>query len=229
MRWLWSFGMALLIVLSSFVLILLMIKSPQSVHKEQAVQVGHFVPMSKSRSDSTPRSRLEAPEPPPDAEPPKPQASQPVQAQSVPTVKLDISAPNLTSNISIQAQSMPSLSNVQVASAQAAPAAAPAVASAAPASMGQDSEVIPLNEVLPEYPDSARRRGIEGHVRLGFTINAQGRVENIEVLEASPSNVFNLSARRAAARWRFTPSRENGVPVPRRAEKTIEFKLTQGR
>lgn len=228
MRWLWSFLVALVIVVASFVLILVMISSPQSGHKEDPFQVGHFIPMSKNSSEANPRSRLNAPEPPPEVEPPKQHTPQPVQKQSTPAVKLDISAPNLASNISIQAQSMPSLDRVQVASAQTSPAVAPSASSAMPV-MGQDSELIPLNEVLPEYPHSARQRGIEGYVRLGFTINAQGRVENIEVLEAKPSGIFNTSARRAAARWRFAPSRENGVAVARRAEKTIEFKLERGR
>ena len=42
MRWLWSFLVALVIVVASFVLILVMISSPQSGHKEDPFQVFHF-------------------------------------------------------------------------------------------------------------------------------------------------------------------------------------------
>jgi protein TonB len=50
-------------------------------------------------------------------------------------------------------------------------------------------------------------------------------VENIRVLEASPRNVFDREARRAAARWRFAPRTENGAPVSREAVKTLHFRL----
>lgn len=218
-RWLSSFVIALLAVLASFIMILWMISPPQAPLENKPVQVGHFVPMSKN-TDSQSRSRLRAPEPPPEVEQPKP--PQPNPTPATPQIKLDLAAPSLASSISIQAQAMPSLNQV----AASAPPAPPV--QSAPA-MSNAQEVMPLNEVLPEYPDMARRRGIEGFVRLGFTINAQGRVENIEVLQAQPANIFDRSARRAAARWRFTPSMENGIAVPRKAEKTIEFKLNPAR
>lgn len=224
-RWLTSFVIALLAVLASFVMILWMISPPQAPVENKLAQVGHFIPMSKNTADAKSRSRLQAPEPPPDVEPPKPKTPQTTQNKAVPELKLDLAAPNLTSSISIRAQAMPSLDAIQPSAAQPAAPSAPA----APAVLGKDSEVTPLNEVLPEYPDLARRRGIEGHVKLSFTINAQGRVENIEVLEAQPANVFDRSARRAAARWRFTPRMENGIAVPRQVEKIIEFKLTPAR
>src|SRR5690554_4265881 len=222
-RWLGSFAVAVLASLGSFILILLMILPPESRLENKPLQIGHFIPMSK-HSDTQSRSRVKAPEPPPqEQQPPTPQTPQQMPTQVTPEIKLDLAAPNIASAISIQAQPMPALD--VVAPAPAAPPAAPA----APAAPQQASEVMPLNEVMPEYPDMARRRGIEGFVRLGFTINANGRVENIEVLEASPPNVFDRSARRAAARWRFTPGMENGIAVPRKAVKTIEFKLRQSR
>ena len=85
--------------------------------------------------------------------------------------------------------------------------------------------MIPLNEVLPIYPDSARRRGIEGYVKLAFTITAEGKVENVRVLESSPANVFDREARRAALRWRFSPRSEDGRLVAREAVKKLEFRL----
>ncbi|NLD15252.1 MAG: energy transducer TonB [Gammaproteobacteria bacterium] len=231
-RWLVSLLVALLVVLASFVMILWMISPPKARVDNRPVQVGHFVPMSRDNSESQSRSRLKAPEPPPDqVQPPSPQTPQPPQQmQATPTVKLDVSLPNLPSSLNIQAAAMPSLAGVTAARAAPAPAPAPAAASAgAPGPTGVDSEVVPLNEVLPEYPDQARRRGIEGHVKLAFTITPQGRVENIRVIESSPPNVFDRSARRAAARWRFAPRTEAGLAVEREAVKTLEFRLTQGR
>lgn len=230
LRWVVSFVLALVAVLASFVMILWMISPPQARVESKPIQVGHFIPMSRDSTQSRSRSRLKEPEPPPDpVQPPSPQRPQTPQSMQAPTVKLDVNLPNLPSAISIQAAAMPSLAGVTAAKAAPAPAAPPAPSAGAPGPAGVDSEVIPLNEVLPEYPDQARRRGIEGHVKLAFTITAQGRVEDIRVIESSPANVFDRSARRAAARWRFAPRTEDGQAVAREAVKTLEFRLTNGR
>lgn len=230
LRWLVSFFFALLAVLASFVMILWMVSPPKARVESKPVQIGHFIPMSRETADSRSRSRLKAPEPPPDqVQPPSPQTPPAPQAMQTPTVKLDVSLPNLPAAVSIQAAAMPSLAGVTAAKAAPAPATSSAPVAAAPGPSGVDSEVVPLNEVLPEYPDQARRRGIEGHVKLVFMITAQGRVENIRVVESSPANVFDRSARRAAARWRFAPRTEDGQAVAREAVKTLEFRLTQGR
>jgi protein TonB len=230
LRWLVSFTLALMAVLASFIMILWMISPPKARVESKPVQVGHFVPMSRDSTQSRSRSRLKEPEPPPEqVQPPSPQRPQTPQAMQAPTVKLDLNLPSLPSSVSIQAAAMPSLAGVTAAKAAPAPAAPSAPAAAAPGPSGVDSEVIPLNEVLPEYPDQARRRGIEGHVKLAFIITAQGRVENIRVIESSPANVFDRSARRAAARWRFAPRTEGGRAVEREAVKTLEFRLTNGR
>lgn len=232
-RWLLSLLVAVLVVLASFVMILWMISPPKAPVDNKPVQIGHFIPMSKNPSQSQPRSRLQPPEPPPpEVQPPTPDTPQPPQPmQATPTVKLDVNLPNLPSAVNIQAAAMPSLDGITATKTAPAPTPAPAAVAPAPAPVasGPDSEVVPLNEVLPEYPDQARRRGIEGHVKLAFTITRDGRVANLRVVESSPANVFDRSARRAAARWRFAPRTEGGLAVEREAVKTLEFRLTQGR
>lgn len=242
MRWLCSLLAAIVIVVASFVLMLVMIFPPQSKTAEPALQVGHFVPKLQQESSDPSRSRQKMPEQPqqPPAEtPPTPQAPQlPSTAQAV---SLDLAVPQLPSDITIAAAA-PSLQGLTAqtvtSAAPSAPAtpAAPATSSvssaqsaqsspSAPSSSGSDADVIPLNEVLPVYPDSARRRGIEGYVQLAFTITAEGRVENVRVLESSPARVFDREARRAALRWRFAPRTENGQLVAREAVKKLEFRL----
>jgi protein TonB len=139
--------------------------------------------------------------------------------------KLDLALPNIDSGISIASAPAPSLSGLTAGAS--APAAAPAPAGDASAGQpgGPEHEVMPLNDVRPEYPYRARQRGIEGHIKLAFTITPAGKVENIRVLEASPRNVFDREARRAAARWRFAPRTENGAAVSREAVKTLHFRL----
>lgn len=87
---------------------------------------------------------------------------------------------------------------------------------------------MPLNDVSPDYPRYALQRGIEGHVKLAFTISRAGAVENLRVLEASPQHVFEREARRAAVRWRFAPRTEGGLAVTREAVKTLYFRLEGG-
>ena len=140
--------------------------------------------------------------------------------------KLDLPLPNIDTGVSVASAPAPSLAGLTAASAPAAPPApaAPSVAETAGQS-GPEQEVMPLNDVRPEYPYRARQRGIEGHIKLAFTITAAGKVENIRVLDASPPNVFDREARRAAARWRFAPRTENGAAVSREAVKTLHFRL----
>lgn len=85
--------------------------------------------------------------------------------------------------------------------------------------------MVPLNDIRPEYPQRALARRIEGHIKLAFTITPKGTVENVRVVEASPPNVFDREARRAAVRWRFAPRTENGLAVAREAVKTLHFRL----
>jgi len=64
------------------------------------------------------------------------------------------------------------------------------------------------------YPRNALSRGIEGYVDLRFDINAIGQTENIVVLASVPQGVFEKSAIKAAKKWRFQPSMNDGNPEP---------------
>lgn len=224
MRWLWSFLAALAIVLGSFVLMLVMIFPPKSKVEESALQIGRFMPKLQQESSDPSRSRQQMPEKPVEPQletPPTQQAPQPPRTPQM--AALDLAVPQLSSTISINATA-PSLQGLTAQAAAPAAPAAPA-ASAAASAPSNDAEVIPLNEVLPVYPDSARRRGIEGYVKLAFTITPDGKVENVRVVESSPANVFDREARRAAVRWRFAPRTEDGRSVAREAVKTLQFRL----
>ncbi|MDX1380463.1 MAG: M56 family metallopeptidase, partial [Xanthomonadales bacterium] len=55
----------------------------------------------------------------------------------------------------------------------------------------------------PRYPNRARSKGIEGYVKLSFSLDDRGRVRDIEVADAYPEGVFDRAAKRALKRWRF--------------------------
>ncbi len=57
--------------------------------------------------------------------------------------------------------------------------------------------------VAPIYPFKARRKRLEGFVRLGFSVDAKGRAENIQVVDSEPSDIFEKSAISALQKWVF--------------------------
>jgi protein TonB len=75
----------------------------------------------------------------------------------------------------------------------------------------------------PQYPESARKRGIEGWVELAFTVMPNGSVDDVEVRNASPANVFDDAAIRAVRQWKFEPVVRNGEKVQQRAMIRLKF------
>lgn len=223
-----SFIAACVVALLLFALMLSMINPPRSNVVDEPVAIANFVRMDGRNEDAATRSRQQAPQPPQPTTPQPP--TPPAPSMSTPSAslpKLDLPLPTLDSGVAVSSAPAPSLSGLTAGAAPApAPAAAPAPSEATVGNPGgPEQEVMPLNDVRPEYPYRARQRGIEGHIKLAFTITAAGTVENIRVLEAEPRNIFDREARRAAARWRFAPRTENGAPVSREAVKTLHFRL----
>lgn len=66
-----------------------------------------------------------------------------------------------------------------------------------------ESSLIPVKSRPPNYPWQARRKGIEGFVTLEFSVDADGKVTDVEVLDALPVGVFEEAASKAISRWTF--------------------------
>jgi protein TonB len=91
---------------------------------------------------------------------------------------------------------------------------------------GSDRDVVPLVRIEPQYPMSAKQRGIEGWVELRFTITAAGTVANIVVTAAHPGTMFNRSAVQAVSKWKYNPKIKNGTAVDRPGvRQRIKFQL----
>ena len=88
-----------------------------------------------------------------------------------------------------------------------------------------DGRLQVLKHTEPAYPASARRRNVEGWVRVRFVVNEQGRPEQIRILAADPPEVFNSSVQRAVSGWRFRPGTVQGRTVRVLVEQTIRFSL----
>lgn len=77
--------------------------------------------------------------------------------------------------------------------------------------------------VQPAYPESAKRTGIAGLVRLQIRVNGEGSVEVLKVLEGEP--VLAEAAVAAAQKWRYKAMRVNGRPVNAISTVTFNFQL----
>jgi protein TonB len=88
-----------------------------------------------------------------------------------------------------------------------------------------DGDIVPLTRIAPQYPRKAALKGIEGWVKLEFTVLEDGSVVDPVVLDAKPGRIFNRAAIKAILRWKFRPRQVDGKPVKRRASQTIDFKL----
>lgn len=83
----------------------------------------------------------------------------------------------------------------------------------------------PTSRVQPDYPARARASAITGFVTLSLRVGADGAVQDVRVLEAQPSGVFEAAAIDAIKQWRFEPAQYQGAPVAVRVRQTLRFEL----
>ncbi|MGZ8242297.1 energy transducer TonB [Methylomagnum sp.] len=95
----------------------------------------------------------------------------------------------------------------------------------APGFGGGGAGLSPIVRIPPTYPIEARRKKIEGWVRVEMTVLENGSVTDVKVRKAEPAGVFEQAAIAAIAQWRFSPATENGKPTRRRAGQTLKFEL----
>jgi protein TonB len=79
--------------------------------------------------------------------------------------------------------------------------------------------------VTPEYPEVARRAGVQGVVILEAVLDVSGRVQSVRVLRSTP--LLDSAAIKAVQQWRYTPTELNGVPVPVLMTITVQFTLAR--
>jgi TonB family protein len=81
-----------------------------------------------------------------------------------------------------------------------------------------------LSEVKPDYPEDARRRGVEGAVDLEIVVRRDGSVGDIKILKGLSADLNNRAVQ-AVRQWRFSPARRLGAPVDVIVEVSVEFKM----
>ncbi len=66
-----------------------------------------------------------------------------------------------------------------------------------------------VKKVPPEFPSEATRKSISaGSVTAKVTIEADGKVSNVEIIEANPKRVFDRAVTDALMDWRYEASGE---------------------
>lgn len=191
----------------------------------EEVQMVEFVRLMRQEQRREAERERELPKPPPpqvkppESPPPEPeQAARPVQAP----LEMPLPDIDLPMNISGGPYLGDYRPNVVERSEPVSPAPGPAPGPAAPAF---DAAAVPVYRVPPVYPTRAQRAGIEGQVVVELTIGPDGAVTEARVVEASPPQVFDEAALKAARKWRFEPKRADGAPVSWMARQTISFKM----
>ncbi len=89
-----------------------------------------------------------------------------------------------------------------------------------------EKQPVPVKQVVPEYPDIARRVGIEGTVWVKILVDKEGKAKKALVMK-SDAEIFNEPAIKAAMQMVFTPAMMNNGPVAVWAAMPFRFKLNK--
>jgi protein TonB len=194
-------GAAVTFALFSFMAFL--VSSGDMTKQESLNNIVVEVNTTPPKSAAERRQRVPPPPPPPPKTPPKPQAPEP---------EANNNSGGLTFN-------MPS---VQLSGANTG-------MSPPGAGFGRDGDASPIVRIDPKYPQQAARDGKEGWVKLSFTINELGGVEDVEVMDADPRRIFDKAAKRALKKWRYKPKVVDGKAM-RRPGLTVQldFSMNKG-
>jgi protein TonB len=103
--------------------------------------------------------------------------------------------------------------------------AGPGAAAATAATLTVITPPRPRAAMLPIYPRSARKAGLEGTVRIAAFIDESGTVVSAEVLSSSGNAILDQAALQEVQRVIFDPARQSGKPVPFRLIIPFRFRL----
>lgn len=112
----------------------------------------------------------------------------------------------------------PTPAPVRPAPAPVAAAPAPAPAPAAPVRTGGAPR--PISTPQPPYPREAARTRASGTVTVQYTIGADGRVTNVQIVRARPRGLFDRTVTQTVSSWRFEATGETTTQT-----RTFDFRM----
>jgi protein TonB len=77
----------------------------------------------------------------------------------------------------------------------------------------------------PRYPNSARRKGVEGTVLIKAYVTDQGRVEQLQIEQSAGHADLDEAAVEAVGRWRFEPACRGRQPIAMWVSIPVRFML----
>ncbi len=77
----------------------------------------------------------------------------------------------------------------------------------------------------PDYPVGKLRLEIEGSVKVRVLVGTDGRVRQVQILEASDRDFAKATERQALKAWRFKPATRDGIPVEDWQTLTVRFDI----
>ena len=105
-----------------------------------------------------------------------------------------------------------------------AESAPPNAEAEAPAAEEPLEPAVLISKVDPEYPERARRSGVEGTVILDASISETGQITRIAVEQGLPLGISE-SAVAAVRHWKYRPARGRSGPVASHKKIRIAFSL----
>ena len=81
-----------------------------------------------------------------------------------------------------------------------------------------------LSRVVPDYPEQAKRQGIQGTVKLHAVVDKYGSVRSIEPVSGPP--ILGAAVMNAMRRWQYTETMLGGEPVETDVDVAVVFRLT---
>jgi TonB family protein len=82
-----------------------------------------------------------------------------------------------------------------------------------------------LNKLEIAYPQRAMERSLEGWVEIGFTVNPDGTVGNVHVMNAAPANAFEQAGVKAVSKLRYQPVMQGGKAVAVESQLRVVFRI----
>lgn len=175
-------------------------------------------------------------------QPPVAQRPEPVRPVKAPPKHEAVAPPPrlLSPRSEPAAPSLPAASGTPVATPGKADVATVVVAAPAPSpAAGASRPVAPpgysppsfgaryLDNPKPAYPMLARRRGLEGTVRLEVRVSAEGIPTAVKVRDSAGHEALDDAATTAVWHWRFVPARRDGEAVEGVVVVPIRFRLSE--